>query len=721
MNQRIHRARIPYLVTLLSILVGGTVTVPFVAPAAHAEGLGATYVALGDSFSSGEGLDGYDSTNGCDRSSLSYPKQLNPSRVSDFLHNLDFVACSGAEMKDMFNTNQTHPDEVAQLNAVTDDARIVTATIGGNDVGFADVLTDCIWGGSASGILNSQVRGRPNCAGRQKDSVNEKLRILAKDDSAKQDNYVSLIAAIQDKSPLATIYLGGYPHLFGAETTMSPAARAGCRVGQVNALLPLYISQPDVAWLNRRVDALNNTISKAVNKMRSRGFRVHYVAPDMSGHGLCDTGVSWIKGLFLDKDHNPLAKSFHPEKQGQLSYTIAFRQEIADTVPDEAFRYEFTATAAEPIDQQIGFGATRSVQLYPGGQLPPGLKRVRDHLTGTPTTPGTYSVLVDIQDRKEGLLRILVTVTVVSNPTAHYTSTTGLDGSGGLSMACPDADSCLLMEPSGTYATYDASTWTGPTTPRITDSLEFNVSQDGNGVSCPTANLCFAVVPGQGVFISTTRGATWTLVYENADLELISCPSDSYCMATGGSAAIYRNGAWADAPQATTPDPAYSLACASETSCVAGGRNLLMRWQGDVWATLASPLSEINIHAACMSNDFCVIGSRTGQYSVWDGSWSTRPRTLHYVSGISCTTTYCMGFEWEVSRYTIFRPGSDTDETGTVVARQQPFSNAGDVLACAPTGPCYIAFHSGDVSRWNGAEWEPMAGDHDGTFHPGGD
>jgi lysophospholipase L1-like esterase len=98
------------------------------APAA----LGAdNYVALGDSFSSGVGTGSYTLSSSCRRGVYAYPWLVAQQRPDT---SLTFVACSGA------TTSSLMSNQIASVTAAT---TIVTVTIGGNDVGFSDLIVQC--------------------------------------------------------------------------------------------------------------------------------------------------------------------------------------------------------------------------------------------------------------------------------------------------------------------------------------------------------------------------------------------------------------------------------------------------------------------------------------------------------------------------------------------------------------------------------------------------
>ena len=110
------------------------------------------YVALGDSYSAGEGVEPYmtgtqDADEGgdrCHRSSDAYSQQMEFSTPVV----VRFRACSGARIRDMYATQTTSGGGSSlgpQLapEVLGDDVGLVTLTIGGNDLGFAKVLHHC--------------------------------------------------------------------------------------------------------------------------------------------------------------------------------------------------------------------------------------------------------------------------------------------------------------------------------------------------------------------------------------------------------------------------------------------------------------------------------------------------------------------------------------------------------------------------------------------------
>lgn len=95
------------------------------------------WYALGDSYTAGPGTgDDYDANIDCARNNGSYAVQKEtefPFRTSDDMH---FIACSGQKSPDILKTATT----AIQL----DRADFMVMTVGGNDIGFADIVVECL-------------------------------------------------------------------------------------------------------------------------------------------------------------------------------------------------------------------------------------------------------------------------------------------------------------------------------------------------------------------------------------------------------------------------------------------------------------------------------------------------------------------------------------------------------------------------------------------------
>lgn len=113
----------------------------------------APLAGLGDSYSSGEGAPPYEPASGaCDRSPLAWPRQVG----AELGRPVDLLACSGAKTADVLQGSATQPDQIAALAALRPRPRIVTITIGGNDVGFGPVLAACVAADCVGAVHDSE-------------------------------------------------------------------------------------------------------------------------------------------------------------------------------------------------------------------------------------------------------------------------------------------------------------------------------------------------------------------------------------------------------------------------------------------------------------------------------------------------------------------------------------------------------------------------------------
>jgi YVTN family beta-propeller protein len=96
----------------------------------------ASYAALGDSYSSGEGSPPY--RGDCRRSREAWPNRFWAQ--SNRFSLTAFLACSGARIPALTGRFR---GEQAQIRRIPTGTELATVTIGGNDVGFANVLATC--------------------------------------------------------------------------------------------------------------------------------------------------------------------------------------------------------------------------------------------------------------------------------------------------------------------------------------------------------------------------------------------------------------------------------------------------------------------------------------------------------------------------------------------------------------------------------------------------
>jgi lysophospholipase L1-like esterase len=297
----------------VAAFVAAAATTLTAAPA-MATGPTPVYVALGDSYSSGEGACAPVTLTGCrylagtntnaDQCHRSH--NAYPVRESARLHKgwrTVFVACSGAETSNVLTTGQY--GEPAQLAALGVGAgrvvKLVTLTIGGNDAGFASAVGTCV----QAHLFGSSCHGRVTWA---ISTATLKARLVA------------TYAAIHAAAPKAHVVVLGYPRLFSPK----PKATVPCDVAAV-----------DSKAFSKAEDALNATIASAVRKADAlAGKRFASFVDDgkvFAGHELCAGPIkaSYLNGLELTST-GARAESFHPNRSGQSVLATHLRKVLTE-------------------------------------------------------------------------------------------------------------------------------------------------------------------------------------------------------------------------------------------------------------------------------------------------------------------------------------------------------------------------------------------------------
>lgn len=230
------------------------------------------YVALGDSFSAGDGaLDYIPSSGACRQSNNAYPNLLARGLIPDtqIPSNLIFYACSRAKVPDV-NNNQLPLFQVIDTSSV----KLVTITVGGNDLNFDVALGTCYLSTIAC-VLQSP-------------AVARKIAGL----------YVPLLTlyqAIKIAAPEARLLVLGYPDLFPLTPTR------GCS----------GFSAVSQQWFNAQEQALNSVIRTAASQAGAEFVSTY---GSFAGHDICssDPYANGFPSPTLEQ------RAFHPKPIGQL-------------------------------------------------------------------------------------------------------------------------------------------------------------------------------------------------------------------------------------------------------------------------------------------------------------------------------------------------------------------------------------------------------------------
>jgi lysophospholipase L1-like esterase len=234
---------------------------------------------MGSSYAAGFGIQPQEPGAGnCGRSELDYPHL-----VATRLHlELDDVSCGGAVTANALDTPQGSAPP--QIDAVTAKTRLVTMTIGGNDVNYVGTAIEC-------GQPNSTCVATANPA-----QVDAAFQALPR-------SLTELIQAVRAKAPSAIIVLVTYPRL--VPPTACPALHYTPAATRL------------VASMGARLERTFVTVAKADH--------VRLVDPYVIGstHGPCVKGANkWVAGLVATNGFE-----YHP--------TVAGHQEMAHLVEQE--------------------------------------------------------------------------------------------------------------------------------------------------------------------------------------------------------------------------------------------------------------------------------------------------------------------------------------------------------------------------------------------------
>lgn len=279
-----HALAAPLALATLMFVSACTSGAPAPAPSASSspgtadqDSAAAAYVAIGDSYTAGPGIDPADTEQPtCFRSDGNWPNLL----AEDEGMTLDDVSCSGATTRSAIDgLGSTVP---SQLEALGEETRLVTVGIGGNDGAlFTSLLQSCSRDGGSCGRYVDQ----------------QAPEVLAQTSA----NVADLLGQVRDRAPQARIVLVGYLRLAPESGTCD--------------LLGVPASAADDA---RRIEqGLEDALARA-----AVAADVTFVSMRTAsqGHDACAGADAWVNGgQVLDGD----GVVFHPRSPGMAAVADA--------------------------------------------------------------------------------------------------------------------------------------------------------------------------------------------------------------------------------------------------------------------------------------------------------------------------------------------------------------------------------------------------------------
>lgn len=216
------------------------------------------YVALGDSYSSGVGAGG--TSGSCGRSPGAYAalwaKANSPASFT-------FAACQGATTSDVISS---------QLSALHASTTLVSITIGGNDVGFGNIMETCVLKSTSTCV--STVAAAEKYA-----------------NSTLPGRLDATLADIRAHAPNAKVVVLDYPVFY-----------------DLGAWFCFGLSGTDHATLDNGINDLDGVIKAAAAK---NGDAFADVRSAFASHEIC-SGSDWLHAITL-----PIGNSYHPTASGQ--------------------------------------------------------------------------------------------------------------------------------------------------------------------------------------------------------------------------------------------------------------------------------------------------------------------------------------------------------------------------------------------------------------------
>jgi len=249
-----------------------------------------SYVAMGDSYTSGPGITPPSPTApaDCAQSQANYPHLV----AAALGLTLTDVSCSGASTPDF--TEAQYPDQPPQFNALTPTTEVVTVGMGGNDHNLFLTLVE--------GCTEADL-GKPNIGAPCKRRFATFVTRTFRETRAPQE---AALAEIHVLSPAAKVFVVGYPEITPTE-------------GYCPTAIPWTTG--DLKWFHNEVQARGNAGLKAEARANNATF-VNTFKPS-AGHNACEPlGTRWIEPLF-----GSLTIPVHPNALGEEN--DAFDVELA--------------------------------------------------------------------------------------------------------------------------------------------------------------------------------------------------------------------------------------------------------------------------------------------------------------------------------------------------------------------------------------------------------
>jgi hypothetical protein len=245
----------------------------------------ADYVALGDSYTAGPLIPLQIQPFGCLKSNNNYAHVAQ--RTMEFREFRD-PSCSGAETEDMTQPQNVSPDgpNPPQFDSLQPNTKLVTITIGGNDIGFSSIAEDC---------FTFQREGSP-CRDQYvqngRDEISERIQATA-------PKVAAVFQGIHKRSRRARVFVLTYAAIFPEE-------------GDFGCWPQMPVADGDIVYLREKQKELNAML---VTQAAANGVGVIDWYEASIGHDACKPpGIRWVEPAVPANAAAPV----HPNLLGML-------------------------------------------------------------------------------------------------------------------------------------------------------------------------------------------------------------------------------------------------------------------------------------------------------------------------------------------------------------------------------------------------------------------
>jgi lysophospholipase L1-like esterase len=241
------------------------------------------YVALGDSYAAGPIIPAQVPPFGCLKSNNNYGNLADRTLAATPYRD---PTCSGAKTDHMTTAQGVTPGpNPPQFDSLTANTRLVTITIGGNDIGFSSIARDC---------FSQNNTGTP-CQDKYVVNGTDTISQRIQQTRPKVD---AVLQGIHTRSPNATVQVVNYAAIL-------PDSGPGCW-----PIVP--ISDGDVPYVRAKEKELNQMLADSA---AANGATLVDWYTASIGHDACTPpGIKWVEGAVVTNAAAPL----HPNLLGMI-------------------------------------------------------------------------------------------------------------------------------------------------------------------------------------------------------------------------------------------------------------------------------------------------------------------------------------------------------------------------------------------------------------------